>query len=303
MHLRLSQVAQRTLVAASVLVVTPALLTARADDEGFLSRLFRGGSASSNSSSAASRPAGGVPGIGAPGSQAGGGQSASPYGPITGSNYGGLTSQGPVTTPAVGGSTPGQRLSPRPRTSTAVTNADPLLTRLALGRSDDGSQFGMFMQIFTDGTVIDSEGVHHLRPADLKPIMDLLQSGDLTRTRGHCGSPATDFVEYVNIVVYERRLGRLMAHSLSYSGNTQGCDHAVRHLHTTLENLQMKLSRTPGGSQPAAGSPGGSPVPLGPSSRPGSTPEQQLQPSPPAVNPGQSGPGAVIPLTPVDSSR
>ena len=91
-----------------------------------------------------------------------------------------------------------------------MTNADPLLTRLALGRSNDGSQFGMFLQIFTDGTVIDSEGVHHLRAADLKPIMDLVQSGDLTRTRGHCGAPATDFIEYVNVVVYERRLGRLI---------------------------------------------------------------------------------------------
>ncbi len=173
-----------------------------------------------------------------------------------------------MTTPPVSGNSPGQRLSPRPRTSTAVTNADPLLTRLALGRSDDGSQFGMFMEIFADGTVIDSEGVHHLRPADLKPIMDLVQSGDLTRTRGHCGAAGTDFVEYVHIVVYERRLGRLMAHSLSYSGNTQGCDHAVHHLHTTLENLQMKLSRTPGGSPTAAGAPGGNPVPLGPASTP-----------------------------------
>ncbi len=129
-----------------------------------------------------------------------------------------------------------------------MTNADPLLTRLALGRSDDGSQFGMFLQIFADGTVIDSEGVHHLRQADLKPILDLLQSGDLTRTRGHCGAPATDFIDYVNIVVYERRLGRLWAHTLSYSGNPQGCDHAVRHLHTTLETLQTKLSRNTAGT-------------------------------------------------------
>jgi hypothetical protein len=297
MHLRLSQVLERALVATSLLVVTPGLASVRADDEGFLSRLFRGGSSSSsNGSSSASGSAGG-------GTSAGSSQPASPYGPITGSNYGGLTSQGPVTTPPVGGNGgAGQRLSPRPRVSAAVTNADPLLTRLALGRSDDGTQFGMFMQIFTDGTVIDSEGVHHLRPADLKPIFDLVQSGDLTRTHGHCGSPATDFVEYVHVVVYERRLGRLMAHSLSYSGNTQGCDHAIRHLHTTLESLQVKLSRTPGGGQQTIGSPNGNPVPLGPGTRPGSTPGQ-YQPAPPAVNPGQSAPGAVIPLSPVDSSR
>ncbi len=300
MHLRMSQVLEAALVATSLLVVTPGLASARADDDGFLSRLFRGGSSSSsNGSSSASRSASGASGSG---TSAGNGQPASPYGPITGSNFGGLTSQGPVTTPPVGGSAPGQRLSPRPRVSTAVTNADPLLTRLALGRSDDGTQFGMFMQIFTDGTVIDSEGVHHLRPADLKPILDLVQSGDLTRTHGHCGSPATDFVEYVHVVVYERRLGRLMAHSLSYSGNTQGCDHAIRHLHTTLESLQMKLSRTSGGGQQTIGSPSGNPVPLGPSTRPGSTPGQ-YQPAPPAVNPGQSAPGAVIPLTPVDGTR
>jgi hypothetical protein len=298
MHLRLSQVMERALVATSLLVVIPGLVTARADDDGFLSRLFRGGSSSSSASSSASRPAGGVAGGGSSSNAAGAGGLGSPYAPMTGSNYGGLTTQTPVTTPPVSTSTPGQRLSPRPRTSTAVTNADPLLTRLALGRSDDGSQFGMFLQIFTDGTVIDSEGVHHLRQADLKPILDLVQSGDLTRTRGHCGAPATDFVEYVNVVVYERRLGRLWAHSLSYSGNTQGCDHAVRHLHTTLESLQMKLSRNTGGTPTPAGTQG-TPRPFGA----GSPPALEHQPAPPAVNPGQPAPGGVIPLTPVDSSR
>ena len=38
-------------------------------------------------------------------------------------------------------------------------------------------------------------------------------------------------------------MGRLQAHSFSYSGNPQGCDHAVRHLHTVLEAVQAKLSR------------------------------------------------------------
>ncbi len=296
MHLRLSQVMERALVAASLLVVTPGAVTAHADDDGFLSRLFRGGSSSSSPSSSASPPAGGLP------SATGGGQPGSAYGPTTGSNYGGLTTQTPVSTPPSAAAGPGQRLAPRPRVSTAVTNADPLLSRLALGRSNDGTQFGMFLQIFTDGTVIDSEGVHHLRAADLKPIVDLVQSGDLTRTRGHCGAPATDFIEYVNVVVYERRLGRLMAHSLSYSGNTQGCDHAVRHLHTTLESLQVKLSRHSGGSQVPVGSTG-NPLPLSPVPGPASTPALDHQPAPPAVNPGQAAPGGVIPLTPVDSSR
>ncbi len=121
--------------------------------------------------------------------------------------------------------------------------ADPLLTRMALGRSNDGSQFGMFLQIFADGTVIDSDGVHRLSSADLKPIVEAIQNGDLARVRGHCSTPSGDFVEHVHLVVFERRMGRLQAHSFSYSGNPQGCDHAVRHLHTVLEAVQAKLSR------------------------------------------------------------
>ena len=57
--------------------------------------------------------------------------------------------------------------------SPAVTTADPVLTKFALGRSNDGSQFGMFLQIFADGTVVDSEGVHRIRAADLRPIVDI----------------------------------------------------------------------------------------------------------------------------------
>jgi hypothetical protein len=188
------------------------------------------------------------------------------------------------------------------------------LTRVALGRSNDGSQFGMFLQIFADGTVLDSEGVHHLRAADLKPIFDVIQSGDLLKIRGHCGAPATDFIEYVHLVVYERRLGRLAAHAFSYSGNPQGCDHAVRHLHTALESLQAKLSRQAGPNN-SPGAVSGGPVPLGapigePSGsvdpdidNPGSSagPSTGRQPALPAVNPAGNGPvGPVIPLTPVN---
>jgi hypothetical protein len=168
--------------------------------------------------------------------------------------------------------------------STAVTNADPVLTRFALGRSNDGSNFGMFLQIFADGTVVDSEGVHHLRPADLKPIFEAVQSGEMYRVRGHCGAPSTDFIEYVHIIAYERRLGRLQAHSFSYSGNPQGCDHVIRHLHTALENLQTKLSRQPVATGATSGlSPiGSAPVPINTS---------------PAVPSTATG-GSVIPLTP-----
>jgi hypothetical protein len=165
------------------------------------------------------------------------------------------------------------------------------VTRLALGRSNDGSQFGMMMQVFADGTVMDSEGVHHLRPADLRPIVEAVQSGDLYRRRGHCGTPSNDFIEYVHIVVYERRFGRLTAHTFSYSGNTQGCDHAIRHLHTALENVQAKISRAPVTNGPGAGS-SLEPAPLGSTAG---------QPGPPSINPGgASGAGAVIPLSPLE---
>jgi hypothetical protein len=300
MHLPVSQITKTGLVTAMILGAAPSLVRAQ-DDSSFLGRLFRGGASSSSSNSPA-KPSAGNPYGRSSSAPADGSQPANPYAPMTGSNYGGLTQQTPVTTPPNAATGPAQRLSPRPRTSAPVTNADPLLTRLALGRSSDGTQFGMFLQVFTDGTVIDSEGVHRLRGADLKPIMDVVQSGELYRARGHCGAPATDFIEYVNVVIYERRLGRLAAHSFSYSGNPQGCENAIRQLHTTLENLQVKLSRQSGGSQTPAGV-SSSPLPMAPVTGPGSVPAFDHQPAPPAVNPGQPPSGGVIPLTPVDSSR
>ena len=119
--------------------------------------------------------------------------------------------------------------------SRPATEADPLVTRISLGRSDDGSQFGMFLQVFADGTVLDSEGSTTSAPDALRPLVEAIQSGDLARLKGHCGAPPTDFIEQVHVVVYERSLGRLRANSFSYSGNPQGCDHAVRHLHATLD--------------------------------------------------------------------
>jgi hypothetical protein len=172
----------------------------------------------------------------------------------------------------------------------------------------------MFLQVFADGTVIDSEGVHRLRPSELKTITDAVQTGELYRLRGHCGAPATDFLEYVHIIIYERRFGRLMAHSFSYSGNPQGCDHTIRHLHTALENLQAKLSR-----QPMIGSPGASaaPGPVGASPLvPAASPAHPWNAAPaPAVAPGRppalspagspdaAPTGEVIPLTPADPGR
>jgi len=136
----------------------------------------------------------------------------------------------------------GPRLTPRPRVNRPATEADPLVTRVSLGRSDNGSQFGMFLQVFADGTVIDGEGVHRVAPEVLKPVVEAVSSGDLARFKGHCGGPAGDFIETVHVVAYERSLGRLRANAFSYSGNTQGCDHAVHHLQKVLDDLQARLS-------------------------------------------------------------
>ena len=126
-------------------------------------------------------------------------------------------------TPPASSSGPSDRITPRSRVSQAVTTADPLLTRFALGKSNDGSTFGMFLEIFADGTIVDSEGVHHVRPADLKAIADSVNSGELYRLQGHCGAPSTDFIEYVHIVVYQRRrIGRLQAHAFSILGQPAG---------------------------------------------------------------------------------
>jgi len=155
---------------------------------------------------------------------------------------------------------PAQRIMPQARTSRPVTEADPLISRVALVRSNDGNQFGVFLQVFADGTVVDGEGVHRVGREALKPIFDVLQESDLYRLKGHCGAPATDFTEYVHVVVYERNFGKLRANSFSYSGNPQGCDHAVRHLHAALETLQTKISRPPTVA-PSAGPTAAAPAP------------------------------------------
>lgn len=138
---------------------------------------------------------------------------------------------------------PQTRIIPQPRNARAVTEADPIVTRISLGRSDDGNQFGMFLQVFADGTVIDSEGVHALGRRAVKGIFEALEAGELYRLKGHCGSPSTDFIEQVHMVVYERSMRGLRANAFSFSGNTQGCDHAVQHLQKALDSLQTKLSR------------------------------------------------------------
>ena len=293
MHPRLSQVYGKCVITAGLMILAAALGSARADDTGFLGRLFRLGGPPPSGTDASSSPnnlAGSLPysrDSGAKPSYIPRLSVDSPS-PSPLSAFDGLP-QTPATAPMASATGPGQHLAPQPRVSSAITTADPVLTRFALGRSNDGSQFGMFLQVFADGTVVDSEGVHRLRPADLRPIVDAVQSGELYRLKGHCGAPATDFIEYVHIVVYERRIGRLMAHAFSYSGNPQGCDHAIRHIHTALENLQAKLSRQPGPSNPVSNSPASALSP---------------RPIPPVTHSAPIVPtGPVIPLTPIDSPR
>jgi hypothetical protein len=134
------------------------------------------------------------------------------------------------------------RLIPQPRSYRGVTDADPIVSRVSVLRSNEGAQFGMFLQVFADGTVIDGEGVHHLAREAIRPLVESLQAGDLYRVKGHCGGPPTDFVEHVHVVVYERSLGRLRANAFSYSGNPEGCDGSVRRLHTMLDAIQTRLS-------------------------------------------------------------
>lgn len=319
MQPRLSQSHVKLVISFSLVVLAAGMAPAAGDDTGILGRLFRfGGSSDSSSTSSTSSPkqGGSLPYNRSGSTSIPPAGSSNPYSPTPSiSNFNGLP-QTPVTTPPVADGT-SQRVVPRSRVSPAVTTADPVLTRFALGRSSDGSQFGMARQVFADGTVIDSDGVHHLRAADLRHVVEVVQSGELYRVRGHCGSPSTDFVEYVHIVIYERRLGRLNAHSFSYSGNTQGCDQSIRHLHAVLENLQAKISRNSGVTTPGVGPGAGagiapSPVGSSPILSPGSSnaapggprptvgPQLHGQPGTPAVNPESGG---VIPLTPVDSSR
>jgi hypothetical protein len=132
------------------------------------------------------------------------------------------------------------------------TEADPILTRIAVGRSDGGGQFGMFLQVFADGTVIDTEGVHRVNHDVMKSLLDVLHQGDLYRVKGHCGAPSTDFVDHAHIVVYERAYGKLRASSFSYSGNPQGCDPSIKRMHAAIEAIQMKVSST-AGQTPVAG--------------------------------------------------
>lgn len=311
------------LLAVVVAVATPA--SAAGDEPGLFGRLFRlgGSSSSSPSNPGRARPAPAANPLPYGPKDQGASNHAHPRGgnefipPAAPRSPGSAANSAPAPTPTIGPmgggpSTPdviesgsAAPVSPRPRVSSAVTGADPILTRVALGRSTDGGQFGMFLQIYADGTVIDSEGVHRLAPADIKPIADLVASGDLSRNRGHCGSPSSDFIEDIQVIVYEKRLGRLSAQPFSYSGNPQDCDHSVKHLHTLIDNLLLKMS----GQQPAlaAGSPVDAPhETAAPVLRPTEAPAPAAATNAPLLGGAAPAPtplptsGPVIPLTPVE---
>lgn len=146
-----------------------------------------------------------------------------------------------VTSPGFG-EVQNSRIAARSGNSGPITEADPILTRVGIGKSDSGSKFALFVQIYADGTVIDSEGVHRVPVSQIKQILAVIRGHDFSRIRGHCGQPSADFIENVQMVVYDRSMGRLRAHAFSYAGSPQGCDPSVAHLHKAVEDLIMQIA-------------------------------------------------------------
>ncbi len=224
-------------VAAGLILYSVGATPSLGDEPSRLGRLFRMGGSSTNGADSNPGPTSGPTSTITPGP--------------------GFTGQPALSTPPTTPSgapslAPSLRVSPKPRVNKPITEADPLVSRISLGRSDGGSQFGMFLQVFADGTVIDGEGAHHVSPEVLRPVVEAVASGDFAKLKGHCGGPAGDFIENVHVVVFDRSLGRLRASSFSYSGNPQGCDHAVHHLQKVLDELQTKLSPSAPASSPTA---------------------------------------------------
>ena len=261
-----SRMKRWAVLAAGSAVVLAAAAGSRGGDDppSRLGRLFRlGGNSRRDDSPAIGKSAG---------------NSAKPAPPTQGARPFGGDPSGASLSPygAVPPSTPtANRIVPQPRDTRAATEADPLVTRVSIGRSDDGKQFCMFIQIFADGTVMDSEGVHRVGPAQLRPIAELLQAGDLAKLDGHCGGPSTDFIEQVHVVAFDRFRGKLRATPFSFSGNGQGCDPSVRELNAAIDAIQMKLTAP---TSPSLGTGTGQPIPppLGGSPPPpiGLTPER-----------------------------
>ena len=269
---------------AGLACLAAAVTPAHGDEPSRFGRLFRMGSASDSSKASA------TPALGSTANSASsslGGSTASPATRSVSDYYGQPALSTPTsssTSTSSSSLTPSPRISPKPRVNKPITEADPLVSRIAVGRADGGSQFGMFTQIYADGTVIDSEGVHKLTPEQLKPVVEAVTSGDFGKIKGHCGGPAGDTFENFQVVAYERAYGRLRANAFSYSGTPQGCDHAVHHLHKVLDDLQIKMS-TPGGVGNAANTTPTVVSPAGPAMAPAAPPSYTATPVPIASSP------------------
>ena len=142
-----------------------------------------------------------------------------------------------------------------------------------------------------------------------------MQSGDLYRIRGHCGAPATDFIEYVHVVVYERRMGRLHGTCVLVFGQSSGlrpCDPAPAH--GSGEPAGEAEPSTHGGQASGVGSccAGASSLPRLSSAEPElwrlrcGVPRRIRLANPFRRRrrlPGPASGGSVIPLTPLDQGR
>jgi hypothetical protein len=241
-------VSQRHTAARAALITLTLSGAALAGDEpGFFGRLFRGNSGPASAPSSRPPERSSTP----PPPALTTTPSPGPAPALLGTPPSAIPAFPPPSTPTLAGPSPAPRVRPQPRVSRAATEADPILTRIALGRSDNGDQFGMFLQVYADGTVIDGEGVHRVNAETLRPLVQALQAPELGRLKGHCGAPPTDFIEQVYVTVYERaKLGGLRANTFSFTGNPQGCDPAVRQLHAAIEGLVTKLSTPPGSTAP-----------------------------------------------------
>lgn len=164
------------------------------------------------------------------------------------------TFQPAVTSPGFGESA-SSRITARPKYVGPVTEADPVLTRVGIARADGGNSFALFLQVYADGTVIDTEGVHRLPLSEIKSILSVIRGHDFSRIRGHCGQPSADFIENVQMVVYDRAMGRLRAHAFSYAGDPNGCDASVAHLHKAVDELIMKMASNRSGESVSVASP------------------------------------------------
>jgi hypothetical protein len=219
-----------SLAAAGLVVIGIPERSGRGDEPSRLGRLFRLGSQPNSTNKGTS--------------SLGASSTDSPKSTILGSAVSDTTPSlyRPPGSPAAPDSGAGTRIRPQPRTTRPVTEADPLVTQISLARGDDGKQFGLFLQVYADGTVIDGTGTHRVGGDVMRPLIKVLQTGELGRFHGHCGGPPTNYLEHIQVIVYERNLGRLRANSFSYSGNPHGCDESLHKLHAALEEIQNKLN-------------------------------------------------------------